>query len=606
MAIGGTRRRGVGMSSEGAGPAGGPAPAEVDTASTPGSGQAQLLAQLSPAPIFVIDGGVLTFVNDACASLLGYTPEEMISLGLSAIPHPQDVAQIMRAMTIPLSPTGPARSYVVRLLTRDGDVRWCAAHVAGAEVEGARLNIGTLIDITERLEAEERLAESERRWRALVESAPSLICMVDPEGTILNLNRVPGGGDVQAMIGRKMYDFLAAESHDQFRRALAEVVATGKTVGFEHQGTRASGESTWFANNLGPVVEDGRVVAVTIVSNDVGERKAVEAALRAADARLRALVETAPSVILMLDRDARIVGLNRAEAPNSVDDIIGRDALTHISPEYHAKVREAVARVFETGQRVVLEVEGVHSSGEKAWYTAHLGPVVADGRVTAVTVVATDTTERKAMEQALQESEARLRALFRTAPSFICTVDRDGRFLSLNRVLPELTESEVVGRSLFEFVEPEFHGDLQEALRTVFEEARQTTYECRGLGPDGRSVWYANAAGPLIEDGRVTSAIVVSNDVNAQREMQAELEALREQVESRVATRFGKDNRYQLSFRETMVLTLVAEGRSDRQIAETLCISPGTVNKHVSNAVRKMNVSNRTEAAARAVREGLI
>ena len=61
-----------------------------------------------------------------------------------------------------------------------------------------------------------------------------------------------------------------------------------------------------------------------------------------------------------------------------------------------------------------------------------------------------------------------------------------------------------------------------------------------------------------------------------------------------------------LTRREVEVLALLAEGRTNRQIADTLFISESTAEVHVSNILGKLGVSGRTEAAAVALRGGLV
>ncbi len=64
--------------------------------------------------------------------------------------------------------------------------------------------------------------------------------------------------------------------------------------------------------------------------------------------------------------------------------------------------------------------------------------------------------------------------------------------------------------------------------------------------------------------------------------------------------------RSQLTHREREVLSLLATGQTDRKIAESLTISPRTVNRHMSNIFVKLEVPSRAAAAAQAVRSGLI
>lgn len=61
-----------------------------------------------------------------------------------------------------------------------------------------------------------------------------------------------------------------------------------------------------------------------------------------------------------------------------------------------------------------------------------------------------------------------------------------------------------------------------------------------------------------------------------------------------------------LTRRELDVLRLVAEGQTDREVAEALVISPRTVNRHLSNVFVKLDVPGRAAAVAYAIRQGLV
>ena len=65
-------------------------------------------------------------------------------------------------------------------------------------------------------------------------------------------------------------------------------------------------------------------------------------------------------------------------------------------------------------------------------------------------------------------------------------------------------------------------------------------------------------------------------------------------------------SRSQLTHREREVLYLLVTGQTDRKIAESLAISPRTVNRHICNIFGKLEVPNRAAAAVHAVRSGII
>jgi two-component system NarL family response regulator len=68
----------------------------------------------------------------------------------------------------------------------------------------------------------------------------------------------------------------------------------------------------------------------------------------------------------------------------------------------------------------------------------------------------------------------------------------------------------------------------------------------------------------------------------------------------------GRLSGSELTARELDVLKLMAEGRSNREIAHSLTITEGTVKAHVNNILNKMNVSGRTEAVTLAIKRGIV
>ncbi len=134
--------------------------------------------------------GRIQHANRRFCAMLGYAESEIIAAGLAAISHPDDwerdypfVSRLWR---------GEISSYHVekRYLRQDGQVVWAQLMVSLMHDEAGRPTntIGMVEDITERKQAEEKLRNSERTLRTLMDASPESILLLDPEETVLFAN----------------------------------------------------------------------------------------------------------------------------------------------------------------------------------------------------------------------------------------------------------------------------------------------------------------------------------------------------------------------------------------------------------------------------------
>ena len=158
------------------------------------------------------------------------------------------------------------------------NVVWGGA-VAGSAALLVGTVAGTLRDVTERLQyelsqkhgAEEGLKASEERLRHLVENAPGTLVTVTGDGTVLYSNRTMAGFDPESVRGTNVYNFVPRQHQDMFRRTLERVFQTGEPGGYEVADTPDDTEPTLHIIRFGPVKQDGRVVAATLLSLDVSD-----------------------------------------------------------------------------------------------------------------------------------------------------------------------------------------------------------------------------------------------------------------------------------------------------------------------------------------------
>ena len=150
--------------------------------------------------------------------------------------------------------------------------------------------IGMIEDITERKQAEEKLQNSERTLRTLMDASPESILLLDPEETILFANATMAhrfGTTVDKIVGRKPRDLLPAEIAANRMRHFQEVVRTGKAIRFEDERF-----DRYIENAMHPILdEQGKVVAVAVLGIDRTERKRAEEALQKAHDELERRVK---------------------------------------------------------------------------------------------------------------------------------------------------------------------------------------------------------------------------------------------------------------------------------------------------------------------------
>lgn len=124
---------------------------------------------------------------------------------------------------------------------------------------------------------------------------------------------------------------------------------------------------------------------------------------------LRSILEVLPDPILVVDRDGKILFMNRTVPGLTLEQVIGTSAYDFVSPTDQGVMRQALAEAFATGRPTSYVVVGVGAHGAKAAYESHALPIQWGGEGVAVTILAKDVTQRNLDEQARKGLEEQLR-----------------------------------------------------------------------------------------------------------------------------------------------------------------------------------------------------
>jgi PAS domain S-box-containing protein len=379
------------------------------------------LVESAPDAIFTVDThGTILSVNPAAARVLRLPDGEAVGRSLRDV-FPSPLAEHRIGIIRGIHETGERAIATYTENVEGQGERWFSAvlsPVFGPDREVLCV-LGIARDITEQVEADQALRESEARYRTLIEAAPDAILTVDRDGVVLSVNaemaRRLGGGSDQ-VVGRRFHDLMPADGADQRLAWVRQAFDTGMPVAARDRGRVPGYEDRWYEAIHAPIRDaDGTVRQVLVVSRDVTERVRAEEALRQSEERY-ALATAAGKVAVWDWRPEdgpplcspaleEMLGYGPEEVFSDWQDW---DRIRH--PDDRERMRE-ISRSISDGQvtEFAMEQRLLHKDGMYHWIFSR-GTAIRhpDGRIVRLLGTSTDTTEQKRAEEERRKIAERL------------------------------------------------------------------------------------------------------------------------------------------------------------------------------------------------------
>jgi len=335
-------------------------------------------------------------------------------------------------------------------------------------------------DITER-----RLME--QKYVTIIKTALDGFLITDSKGRFIDVNDAYCrmiGYTREELLSMSIHDIEESEKLKETTEHIKKVLKEGHDR-FETSHRRKNGAviNVEVSVYYYPVDEGQLIVFI----RDVTERMKAEGVLRGSEEKWRSLAENAPNIIMIVDRFGIIQFINRTVVDARPEEIVGKSIYDFIDPEHHNLVKKTIEQVYQTGEGGRYEISGVGPKGGVSWYETHVGPIKRDGQVVSVTLITTDITERKKVEEALRESMESYRELTESISDVFFAMDKDFRYTYWNKASEKLTgisAKDAIGKSLTE-VFPDVKGTIveqfyKEALRTRQPRSYLNKYQLRG------------------------------------------------------------------------------------------------------------------------------
>jgi len=452
--------------------------------------------------------------------------------------HPDDVARLGAEIAAVTGPTGDGKfATEYRVIHPDGSVHWLAIGVrvifeGEGEERHSVMGYGTSLDITERKLTDEALKKSQAQLEALVTSLDDIVFEVDKSGTYLNLwtgNEALLFRPREEIIGKRFDEVFGEAASRPFFEFLELTLSSNAAQTLEYP-VDMGGEQHWYAAHYNIIhVQTGMPQNVSILVRDITARKQAEEALRQSQESFAKAFNLNPTA-LAITRNADGSFLNINNTYTSImgyerSDIIGHKVID--LPIYtDIKVREKLLQTFAEQGRVTNFELTVRDKGQILHeILVSLEPIVYNNEDCILSAFV-DITELKQAQKDLLSSQKLLQSIIDNTPALVYTLDKDGRFLLINRPLEKLfghTNAEMIGHGREDFVPAELAQQHRDNDLEIFQSGEGKIFEEENMEPDGRHV-YLTTKFPLRDaNGNIYAVCGISTDMTERKLMEEEL-----------------------------------------------------------------------------------
>jgi two-component system, NtrC family, sensor kinase len=248
-------------------------------------------AEVSPFPILISreQDGRIVFCNGKLGELLGVSPAEL--LGRCTLEFYHDPTE-RESVLAELRSRGRVSEREVQIATRRGRTAWAIFTIVPLTIAGEPLLFSALYDVTRRRETEDRLQQSEARFRGFVENSSDLIFALDRQAALTylspNVGRILGYGPGQ-LLGQTFDALVHANDLPKLWETTELTRDTGQVLpSFEFRMRHKDGSTRWFCTTLVPIRNAaGEIVSLTGTAHDMTPEKNAIQELECANRSLR-------------------------------------------------------------------------------------------------------------------------------------------------------------------------------------------------------------------------------------------------------------------------------------------------------------------------------
>ncbi|MFX1502816.1 MAG: PAS domain S-box protein, partial [Promethearchaeota archaeon] len=279
----------------------------------------RIITEQSLMGIGILQDGLVKYASKKLAEIYGFSIEEILHFDtnrfLSLIDP--EFLELVRAQSRKkqLGYKDIIINYEHKIIKKTGEKRWVENYSKSINYQGKSADLVINIDITNRKKAEQKLKESEEKYRKLFNNAPFAIALFDNDGYILDCNVSSSkitGYQKEELIGKNFRDF---EFYPDIQKA--RIKQREETINFGDMPEpreillKRKDKSYFWARTFLDFIHLGKVTYIQAIIQDITDRKVAESELKESEEKFRTIAEQSTLGIL-IQQDDEIKFVNKA------------------------------------------------------------------------------------------------------------------------------------------------------------------------------------------------------------------------------------------------------------------------------------------------------
>ena len=499
-------------------------------------------------------------VNNKACQMYGYTKEEFLKMG------PQDIIASECLHEVPsilheILNTGHGTFYLTHV-NKNGLKIPVEISSDVFELRKEAVTLSIVRDITERKKNEEKLKESEERFRRIIETAPFGYYRVGKDGLWQYVNPVwekMHDYSLQEIIG-KSFEITQPENAKEQARIYVQRVLSGEAMTGEFGRTKKDGTVEYHTFNIQPIYQKGEIIAIEGFINDITVLKETEQRLIVSESNLRKLnneleqiIEERTKELKESEKKLKIIFENANDAI-SIHDLRGnfytvnktycerlgytREELLKLTPRDISTLEYAdliPSRILEVKEKGFGFFEAAHKTKDGRVIPVEISSrsIQYDNKPSILSIIR-DITERKKAEQKLKESEEKyknlsneLEIILDLIPGLLFCKDRNDIVTRVNQNFAEflrMKKKDIIGKTSFDlFPEEQARKFREDDLEVINSGIPKLNIE-ESVDTSSGKTWAITSKVPQFNgEGKIIGIIGLAIDITERREKEKEV-----------------------------------------------------------------------------------